>query len=80
MKTPFPTTPCKGCGKLIIFAKNENGAILPLDLRPPLYVAYQAADGVLRCRQIKTHDHLYPCVTHFATCSHANEFSKKGKS
>jgi len=67
---------CKGCGKPIVWADivDESGIItgkkVPLDPKPPVYVF----DGNNAER------HRSAMVSHFATCSKANDFigSKKG--
>lgn len=70
---PLEPTPCKGCGKLIHFAKTVDGKTVPLDPRPPVYAwtpdGWKRANG--KNRPIKA------LVTHFATCARANDFSGK---
>lgn len=66
---------CK-CGKKIFFAKDENGKTQVLDLVAPVYVCEGTdlnATGTVRRLP-------FAYVSHFATCSAADEFSrKKGK-
>jgi hypothetical protein len=67
--------PCKLCGRPIIFARNDvTGGIIPLDIKAQTYVT----DGRGKCKPAKSRT-AYVFVSHFATCSHANEFSHKGK-
>ena len=68
------TVPCKGCGKPIVWAKNAEGKAIPLDPRPPVYgVKQDAALGVI-CARVES-----AMVSHFATCSHAADFSGSNK-
>lgn len=59
------TVPCKGCGRLIHFARTPQGKTIPLDVRPPVYKLTE--DG--RCERAPD-----TYVTHFATCPNADEF------
>ena len=65
------TEACKGCGKPIVWAKDEKGMLHPLDYRAPVY-SYNGteADGTVRCHRAEG---CY--VSHFATCPKANDFS-----
>lgn len=71
---------CKGCGAEIIWAKNENNKMIPLDAKAPVYVLTMrddtTMDGEARC-QIAEKGRAF--VSHFATCSKANEFSGSKK-
>jgi hypothetical protein len=65
-------TPCRGCGKPMVFAEMMDKKKIPLDPRAPVYRIVTAdADGtpliVERDREVY--------VTHFATCPKASEFS-----
>lgn len=97
------TTPCKGCGKPIVFGYTKSGTRIPLDTVAPTYaiVALEYPPGndeIIRIQKLPKvdkpieKDHLphlrqTDCgpyvmgayVTHFATCSHANEFGKGKK-
>jgi len=58
----------------------RDGFMATLDLRAPVFSVKEAIDGngnqVLVCKRIEKGT----CgVTHFATCSHANEFSRNRK-
>ena len=76
------TTPCKGCGKPIIWGETLDGKRIPLDPRPPVYscaedVSPGANGRVIAGRMVGV------AVTHFATCPRASDFSKgrnKGES
>jgi hypothetical protein len=63
------TTPCKGCGKPIFWAETPDGRRVPLDPKPPVYVA-DKENG--RCERVAREF----MVTHFATCPEANTFSR----
>lgn len=59
---------CKGCGAEIIWARNENGKMIPLDAKAPVYII--DPDNPDHCVRSN-----YAHVSHFATCPKANEFS-----
>ena len=66
---------CRGCGKAIIWAARHipfGGRIMiPCDPKPPVYhVVGLWDDGTPKVELVQ--DHL---VSHFATCSKANDFS-----
>lgn len=64
---------CKGCGKEIVWALDENDHKIPLDLTSPVYMLLEKlSDGTHRVRRDKS-----SAVTHFATCRRANDFSRK---
>lgn len=83
---------CKACQMEILFAKNlATGKTLPLDFesvkggtapeKAPRYVAFYA-DRMLCCRkhegeELKVNERL--AVSHYATCTDPNRFTKKGK-
>ena len=58
---------CKGCGKTILWAKVGDKTI-PLDAIAPCY--QQTGENTF----VRVHNSY---VTHFATCSHANQFSRR---
>jgi hypothetical protein len=67
-------TPCRGCGKPIVFAKMD-GKIIPLDPRPPVYEVTED-DGT----NPPTVRRASMChVSHFATCPKAGDFSASKK-
>lgn len=73
------TTPCKGCGKPIVWAKDEKGQAIPLDPRAPVYDVIEVREGVTCVRSkpgqnVMGHN-LASMVSHFATCSKAAQFS-----
>lgn len=57
---------CKGCGKPIVWGKTESGKLIPLDPKPPVYRFNQ--EGFL--------ERVDASVTHFATCTAADQFSE----
>jgi len=61
---------CRGCGKKIIWGRDDKGSLIPLDPRPPTYtlVIHENEPRVTRSRAY---------VSHFATCPNANEFSRR---
>lgn len=63
------TTPCRSCGKPVLFAADPAGKTIPLDPRPPCYV-WSEFDGQVKCKRIHQ-----AAVSHFATCPGANQFS-----
>ncbi len=71
MAEPLKTTPCKGCGKPVVFVRDAAGKTQILDPRAPCWIV--DANGIAQRVQ-------NAMVTHFATCSKANDFSKKGGS
>jgi hypothetical protein len=56
---------CKGCGKTIVWGETEDGKRIPLDPKPPVY----------RFNEHGKLERVDASVTHFATCSAANDFS-----
>lgn len=71
----WPTDPCKGCGRPIVWAMNtQTKAFIPLDPAPLTYTVQKSAgDGPLICGPIEG------MVSHFTTCPKANEFSGSSK-
>lgn len=70
----FDTTPCKGCGKPIVWAKHTlTGKMIPLDAKAHVY-AVSSENGHAICTA-----NMYSMVSHFATCAFANDFSKTKK-
>ncbi len=67
---------CKGCGAEIIWARSENNKMVPLDAKAPVYVLTIREDcsqvGEARCQRAEKGRAF---VSHFSTCSKANEFS-----
>ena len=79
------TTPCRGCGKPIVFGLTENGKRIPLDPRPPVYQIVTDGDAgppdIVRLAQHFDASALRATamVSHFATCPKASEFSASKK-
>lgn len=59
---------CQGCGKRIVWGETKDGARVPLDPVPPVY---KFVNGYL--------ERVDASVSHFATCSVANKFSRGNK-
>ena len=68
------TTPCRGCGKPIVFASLSDGKLVPLDPRPPVYSVVEYGEDETPVRVTRD---LKAMVSHFVTCPKANEFSKR---
>ncbi len=72
---------CRGCGKEIVWGKNEFGKKIPLDPRAPVYII----EGVIipgdfvPVSSAKTDSYQTAMVSHFATCPDANRFSASKK-
>ena len=73
---------CRGCGKRIIWGVTSEGKRIPLDPAPPVYevigitgdetyVGRRAAAG----RATPADGTLGFAVSHFSTCTKANDFS-----
>ena len=83
MKAPdYATVPCKGCGRPVIFvtAFRADGTTttVPLDPSAPIYAREPDGEGggVWSRVDPKTAPIF---VSHFATCSNANQFSGTGR-
>lgn len=72
------TSPCKGCGKPILWAQDHEGKKIPLDPKPPVYTVYgrDLDKGVALCERSTRQIFM---VSHFATCPNANDFSGSRK-
>lgn len=69
------TSPCRGCGKPIVWGTDADGKRIPLDPRPATYVAVEDIDsGEVSIERAPT-----TFVTHFATCPEAAKFSHREK-
>ncbi len=74
---------CRGCGAPLVWARNEEGAWIPLDPKPAIYRLMAKTDlfgghEVLAERQLSAKGHTVGgfAVTHFATCPKASDFSR----
>lgn len=69
---------CKGCGKKVIWAVDENGTKQILDAVAPVYQLSESQnpenDPVQRCARAKT-----AYVSHFVTCPQRAMFGKGAK-
>jgi hypothetical protein len=72
MTTRYATTPCRGCGKQIVFVTTAGGKTVPLDPVAPVYVREADGEGGAVWAKDGGGDIM---VSHFATCSRANDFS-----
>ena len=61
--------PCRGCGKQVVFAKDQNGKWQVLDNIAPTWEQAGIRDGVPVVIRSKA------MVSHFSTCPDANKFS-----
>lgn len=77
--TPIPATKlatCKGCGRGILWAQNmANGKMIPLDPGAIVYEMTSAPEGEATCARAEPRFK----VSHFATCTAANQFSDNRK-
>ena len=72
----FEKSVCRGCGRPIIWAENENGKKIPLDATAPVYqVTEEKIDTENRRYAIKV-QRSGGYVSHFSTCPKASDFSK----
>lgn len=69
---------CK-CGKEITWGINEEGKFIPLDMKPPIYQILNSSDPIEKDKVSVIRAPKTFGVTHFATCSFANDFSKSKK-
>lgn len=67
-------TPCRYCGKPIVWGVTEDGKRIPLDPRPPCYDQIGTANGSPLVQRART-----VMVTHFATCPGASKASADAK-
>lgn len=64
--------PCKACGRKLLFVRDENGRLHPLDAEAPVFVLTTDLYGqAIAVRAANSY------VTHFATCPKASAFSKE---
>lgn len=68
---------CKGCGKEIMWGVTPNGKKIPLDKKAPVYAVMAGQGEEPGLIQITRDDNSF--VSHFATCSKANDFSNSKK-
>ena len=71
------TTPCRGCGKPIVFGETSDGKNIPLDPRPPCYQITEIRDSLPI--KVAARRNRMAMVSHFATCPKASEFSGSKK-
>lgn len=71
------TTPCRGCGKRVMFVTTADGAKVPLDVVAPVFHRIWDPDSqaAFWVSDSQGGGERTAFVSHFATCSHANEFS-----
>jgi len=62
-------SPCKGCGKPIVWATTRDGKKIPLDAKPPVYRVTEV-DDLVWCDRVTD-----VMVSHFVTCKEAHRFS-----
>ncbi len=82
------TSPCKGCGAPMVWARNENGRAIPLDAEAdpdeypaaPIYSVVDVGHGDVQAVKVERGNEDPSgtfLVSHFATCPKAGEFSKR---
>lgn len=69
----FGLSKCRGCGKDIVWAATDDGKSIPLDPKPPTYRVRLLVPGTPKVIKTTEDDPVY--VSHFATCTHANDFT-----
>ena len=69
----YRTSPCRGCGKPIVWGLTNDNKKIPLDPAPPVYsiVTHNGQSEAVRT--------TLAMVSHFATCPNANDFSASKK-
>lgn len=68
-------TPCKGCGRTIVWGITKEGIKIPLDPKPPVYEFEDVEPGD---HHLVARNKL-AMVSHFATCPKASQFSGSKK-
>lgn len=76
LPTGYATTPCRGCGKQVIFVTTAEGKTCPLDPVAPVFVRQRDGEGGAVWAQDRSGEIL---VSHFSTCSRANDFSGRNR-
>jgi hypothetical protein len=74
----YTVSPCKGCGKMMVWGRTPTGSWLPLDPVPPVYAVVKIRDFEGRERPEVVRN-MMAFVSHFTTCAQVNRFSKGGK-
>jgi hypothetical protein len=70
---PFDRNRCRGCGRAISWGTTADGKKIPLDPSAPVYsILPELFPEGQHVERIEGHAAM---VSHFATCSHANQFS-----
>lgn len=76
LPSTYRTSKCRGCGRDVVFvtARNAKGdqVTVPLDPSAPVYYRESDGEGGGIWVQDRSREVL---VSHFATCSKANDFS-----
>ena len=68
---------CAGCGKPILFARTQDGKIMPLDQTETEIFVVAEQTGLLGERELTLIDRVRGHVTHFATCPKAATFRRR---
>jgi len=70
--------PCKGCGRMILWARTSTGQRIPLDPAAPVYrIDADGGGGEVVASLIPRTDREQvggSAVSHFATCTKADQF------
>lgn len=72
----YQATRCRGCGRQVVFVTTAEGKTVPLDPSAPVFVREADGDGGGVWAQDRSGSVL---VSHFATCSRANDFSGRNR-
>ena len=65
--------PCRGCGKLVVFAKDPDGKWQVLDVSVPTWEQIKSKDGVAQVRRSQA------MASHFSACPYASSFSRANR-
>ncbi len=72
-------TPCKFCGKWMIWGTDTNGKSIPLDPAPPIYHVISDNDGgqlKIRLAEKDETGRRSAMISHSAICTERERFSK----
>lgn len=75
------TSPCRGCGRPILWITTADGKTVPLDPTPPVYhrVWDPDSDSHFWIRDGSGSGERTAMVSHFSTCPKAGQFSGRNR-